>query len=72
MNSHSHPTLQKIESGKVWSPMTTPTLMRSAEQEKIRDSLRLEDLKIATPKVCLMIQHKKNVYPEELTMFVLF
>lgn len=55
MNSISHPTLQKIESGKVWSPMTTPTLMRSAEQEKIRDSLRLEDLKIATPKVCLMI-----------------
>lgn len=60
MNSMSHPTLQKIESGKVWSPMTTPTLMRSAEQEKIRDSLRLEDLKIATPKVCSMNRHLKN------------
>lgn len=55
------PTLEKIESGKVWSPsnivpptattMTTTTVMRSAEQEKIRDSLRLDDLKIATPKV---------------------
>lgn len=53
------PTLEKIESGKVWSPSnlvpstaaTMTSLMRSAEQEKIRDSLRLDDLKIATPKV---------------------
>lgn len=48
----SAPTLQKIESGKVWSPVATPTLQqRTADQEKLRDSLRLEDLKIATPKV---------------------
>lgn len=57
------PTLEKIESGKVWSPSTlvsptaitsttTPTaLMRSAEQERIRDSLRLDDLKTISPKV---------------------
>lgn len=32
--------------------MTTPTLQqRTVDQEKLRDSLRLEDLKIATPKV---------------------
>lgn len=47
----SMPTLQKIESGKIWSPAATPTLVRSVEQEKLRDSLKLEDLKIATPKV---------------------
>ncbi|XP_037926588.1 potassium voltage-gated channel subfamily H member 2 isoform X2 [Hermetia illucens] len=41
-------TLPKIESGKVWSPMATPTL-RSKETEKIRDSLRLEDLKVVVP-----------------------
>lgn len=47
------PTLEKIESGKVWSPgMAATTVMRSTEQEKIRDTLRLEDLKISTPKVC--------------------
>lgn len=53
------PTLEKIESGKVWSPstlvpstaQTMATVIRSAEQERIRDSLRLDDLKIATPKV---------------------
>lgn len=45
------PTLEKIESGKVWSPMMTPTLMRTSEQEKIRDNLRLDDLKMSTPKV---------------------
>ncbi|XP_037044043.1 potassium voltage-gated channel subfamily H member 6 isoform X3 [Bradysia coprophila] len=60
INSMSHPTLQKIESGKVWSPMTTPTLMRSAEQEKIRDSLRLEDLKIATPKKPQLVVKKSE------------
>lgn len=27
------------------------TVMRTAEQEKLRDSLRLDDLKIVTPKV---------------------
>lgn len=58
-SSRMVPTLEKIESGKVWSPSllvpstaaTMTTVMRSAEQEKIRDSLRLEDLKIVTPKV---------------------
>lgn len=53
------PKLEKIESGKVWSPSslvpataaTMTTVMRSAEQEKLRDSLRLDDLKIVTPKV---------------------
>lgn len=62
------PTLEKIESGKVWSPSTlmpptttTPTtLMRSAEQERIRDSLRLDDLKVATPKVSRTIKDKRN------------
>lgn len=50
------PTLEKIESGKVWSPSTLmppTTVMRSVEQEKIRDSLRLDDLKAVTPKVSL-------------------
>lgn len=53
------PTLEKIESGKVWSPSnlvpstaaTMTSVMRTAEQERIRDSLRLDDLKVATPKV---------------------
>lgn len=53
------PTLEKIESGKVWSPSTLvpstaatmTSVMRSAEQEKLRDSLRLDDLKSVTPKV---------------------
>lgn len=58
-SSRMVPTLEKIESGKVWSPSslvpstaaTMTTVMRTAEQEKLRDSLRLDDLKIVTPKV---------------------
>lgn len=58
-SSRMVPTLEKIESGKVWSPSSLvpstaaamATVMRSAEQEKLRDSLRLDDLKIVTPKV---------------------
>lgn len=56
------PTLEKIESGKVWSPMMTPTLMRTSEQEKIRDNLRLDDLKISTPKV-ILVRHTRNRAP---------
>lgn len=60
------PTLEKIESGKVWSPSTLvpstaatmTTVMRTVEQEKIRDSLRLDDLKIVTPKVKLIFVNK--------------
>lgn len=44
-------TLQKIESGKVWSPMSTPTLLRPIEQEKLRESLRLGDIKVPIPIV---------------------
>ncbi|XP_055380018.1 potassium voltage-gated channel subfamily H member 7-like isoform X8 [Condylostylus longicornis] len=43
-------TLPKIESGKVWTPVSTPTsTLRSKETEKLRDSLRLEDLKTVVP-----------------------
>lgn len=64
------PTLEKIESGKVWSPsslvpstaQTMATVIRSAEQERIRDSLRLDDLKIATPKVTTIKFNSIHVY----------
>lgn len=42
--------------------MTTPTLQqRSAEREKIRDSLRLDDLQVAAPKVKIKIKIMKKL-----------
>ncbi|XP_055319905.1 potassium voltage-gated channel subfamily H member 6 isoform X4 [Sitodiplosis mosellana] len=67
------PTLEKIESGKVWSPSnlvpstaaTMTSVMRSAEQEKIRDSLRLDDLQqIATPKKPPLAVKKKSEFSQ--------